>query len=651
MSAIDELKNGGIMIDTLAGEDSADIEADLSAGISIDTTSENAKNVVDLSGLNTGVRSKRVILPSDKPTSSQSSQRKTVSIDTIAENSDEEDEDIHESLQKDLLDMDNPNSVFSQYLSEKTAEAKEYIADLEEKKATEEAEAAEDEALSEDEIEDDDEVKSSLVFDDYEDEEDSEDEVSYTTSTINPTDIDTEDISDMIEEEDNIEEEDMNQEETMIDSVDDLIPTEEEIDAESVPVEEEVAEEKEELDILEDEDIEAEDTVVEEKKEEAPAEPERYDVPEGIEADVENSDESLATEVVEEEESVAAANNTDDEILKNLQKLATEKLKPVSKSLDISSFTILKKPVTNISTVFEAQKARVAKWVLPNQGSIVLMKEFSGSELERLREYSEDNRSLDMLNRRFHLIYDHIASPKPQSFEQWLRTTPYEDVDNYFFAVYIASFKGANYLPADCVNPDCKETFLSEDIKVMDMVKFENKEAQKKFAELYQSEPTAAGKGIYCTEVVPVSNNIAVSFREPSIYNIFELAGLDDRTRDKYSNLLEYIPYIDTVYVIDQTNQTLAPITYKMYPDNANKTVRSKIQKYDNIFNTLTIDEFGTIKAYVAAIAQKTQDMYYVYPSLACPKCGNMTEETRATAESLVFTRYQLGALVNTTLN
>ena len=42
--------------------------------------------------------------------------------------------------------------------------------------------------------------------------------------------------------------------------------------------------------------------------------------------------------------------------------------------------------------------------------------------------------------------------------------------------------------------------------------------------------------------------------------------------------------------------------------------------------------------------------MDYVYPSVTCPKCGKETKEQISSAEELVFIRYQLGALVNTSL-
>ena len=338
-----------------------------------------------------------------------------------------------------------------------------------------------------------------------------------------------------------------------------------------------------------------------------------------------------------------------EDMLKHLKKLATEKIKPVSQKLDISSFTVLKKAKANTSMV--EQQVKVAKWVLPNQNAIVLMKEYLGSELEALREFSEDPESLAMLSRKFRSIYDHIVSPKPESFEAWCKATPFSDMDHYFFAVYISAFKGVNYLPADCANTTCRETFLTDNIEIMDMVEFIDDKAKEKFLKLYKSEDMFNGKGVYCTEIVPLSDKIAVAFREPSVFNVFENASLDDAFKTKYSSIIGFIPYIDTIYMIDQQAKTLTPVSYKSYPDNAIKTTKSKVHKFDKLLKTLSVDEFGIVKAYVQGIMENTVGMVYKFPEVTCVKCGKPIEKKYATAEELVFTRYQLGALVNTSLS
>ena len=279
------------------------------------------------------------------------------------------------------------------------------------------------------------------------------------------------------------------------------------------------------------------------------------------------------------------------------------------------------------------------------------MKEYLGSELESLREFSEDSTSFTQLTRKYNSIYQHIVSPKPPTFEAWAKSTPFGDIDHYFFATYIASFQGANYLPADCENKKCGETFLTDNIDFMDMVKFDSDETKSKFLELYQSEQMMTSRGIYCSEIVALSDNLAVGFKDASIYDLFEMASLDDKFKNNFASILAYIPYIDTIYMIDKTSHSLVPVGYKVYPDNNVKTAKSKIMKFNNVLKTLTVDEFGAIKAFVRDITKNSAGISYVYPSLTCPKCGKEITEKPATAEELVFTRYQLGALVNTSLN
>lgn len=353
-------------------------------------------------------------------------------------------------------------------------------------------------------------------------------------------------------------------------------------------------------------------------------------------------------DLVEEEQEEEEVVNDQEEILKHLQKLATERLKPIANKINISSFTIAKSPTKNLTNLLSKTKVKSQKWVLPVQETTVHMKEFLGSELETLREYSEDTSNISMLFRKYRAVYEHITSPKPTSYEAWLKSTPFADLDHYFFAIYISSFKGSNYLPLDCKEKGCGETFLTEDIPIMDMVKFENDEAKEKFNKIYQEDNPANSKGIYVSEIVPLSNKVAVGFKDASIYSLFEIQSLDEKFRNKYSSIIEFIPYIDAMYLIEGTS--LVPVGYRVYPDNVSKTIKSKIITFSKVFNTLTVDEFGPIRAYIRSVTRTNTGISYVYPSVNCPKCGKPTTEVPASAEELVFTRYQLGALVNTSL-
>ena len=648
MSAIDELKSPTLVLDSTGEDDTS------SEGIYIDASTEDtSSNRVDLSNLGKprGAMHQVINPKSDKkennitkiPTAPTS--RREISIDAVAQ-AEPVDPNAHVSPIDDMINPDNPNSMFSKYVRQKDEEAREWIAERNE----------EQEILRE---------EQELELDATGSE--SEEEYVSTSNNARMSRDDDIDLSSLLDDDKNNDREENknmenNVEKTTINEADMNMPVDthtevspdidDGIDKDSLPDADEAVEETfseyndEDYYDKEESNVPASDAVIGK----IDYEPEQVETPD---INVEEQEDNFVTDIEEEEEdSTTEVGDVDNnEVLKHLQKLATEKLKPVSRKLDISSFTVLKKPATNINPIFQAASARVIKWVLPAQGSIVLMKEFSGAEIEKLREYSENSRSVDSLNRRFHMIYDHIVSPKPATFEQWMKTTPYEDVDHYFFAVYIASFKGANYLPVDCVNNKCNETFLTEDINIMDMVKFENNEAKDKFVKLYQSEATPAGKGVYCTEIVPITNTVAIAFRQPSIYNLIEIASLDERSRNTYSHILDYIPYIDTMYAIDTEQQTLTPINYKVFPDNAQRTIRSKIKKYESIFSLMSVDEFGPIKAYVRAITEKTTGMSYVYPAVECPKCHTLTTEQPASAEQLVFTRYQLGSLVTTSLN
>ena len=549
----------------------------------------------------TMVRAKTIITQNNqRPQPAPAAPRQSVNISTIAPQDNEEADvpmDAGEALAKSILE--GPDSAFSKYVEKETSEYHEWMAEQQEKA---ELEAANKDEKSMEQSAEASEGKGSLISDDFDEDSDA--------SSMDINDMDVTDDLDIDEDNDEVYSEESNAAITETETSND-----------------------------EDEDLDAPDIDL--------------DVEEGVESIGDSVVEEDAVDDNEDEEinNSEIAETNDADILKQLQDMATERLKPTSKKLDISSFTVVKKPVTNVMPFFKPNKAKVAKWVLPTQKATIFMKEFSGSELEKLREYSEDRNSVDALNRRFHMIYDHIASARPSSFEQWLKVTPYRDVDHYFFAIYIASFNGANFLPEDCINTRCKKTFLTDDIKIMDMVKFENSKAKEEFSKLYKSEASPVSNGLFVSEVVPLSESVAIGFREPSIYNVFELASLDDATRRKYSSIIDYIPYIDELYVINQETHELIPVGYKKYTNNAVKTVQSKLQKYEKIFNTLSVDEFGPVKAYVRDIIAMNPGMYYVYPSVECPQCHTMTEEQRTSAEELVFTRYQLGALTNTSLN
>lgn len=583
-------------IDDLRPTDDSEVVIDATNTSSLKQSEEKeAAKVVNMSKGKTVVRAKR-------PAEPKSEERVEFNPTSIPQDP-KETEDLHESLAKDILE--GANSPFAKYVKEKTEEMNDWVTE------------------KEDEFEIEDE-KSDM-----------------------PTDLDSIAKEAATDDEEVIEIDDEDGE-TVYNTVDVL---------DEVEVVEDELEDTEDISVEVDEEP-AVDTPVKDNTKVYEFKKEEKNKPEpapAIKSNIELETDSATTEfdyVDDEEEVEEAKANDDNELLKHLQKIATEKFKPISTRLDISSFTINVKPTTN-TKFLQQQQVRSAKWVLPAQESVVHMKQYLGTELEDLREYSADNTSISSLTKKYRSIYDHIVSPKPSTFEAWLKATPYQDIDHYFFAIYIASFKDSNYIPVDCQNRSCNETFLTDDVPIMDMIKFDSNEAKKKFEKIYHDESTMANpKGLYVSEVVPLSYKIAVGFKEPSIYSLMEVASLDDAFKDKYSSIIDLVPYIDTLYLINMDTQSLDPVGYKVYADNAVKTVKSKIQKFDSVLKVLNVDELNPMNAYIRSIAEsRSPGFHYIYPQFECPKCKTLSAELEVTAENMVFTRHQLASLVTTTLN
>jgi hypothetical protein len=350
----------------------------------------------------------------------------------------------------------------------------------------------------------------------------------------------------------------------------------------------------------------------------------------------------MALPVEDEEktnEVVAVDEDEDYNILKNLIK---EKIRPVSEKLDISSFTIVKKGTTSNSIL--SSEAAIAKWVLPNTGVTFQMREISGSNLENMRALLEktppDNRGA------LKIIYDHIISPKAATFEKWTKSISFNDLNHLFMGVYISSFADSNYIPIDCIAPGCRKPYLSENIAIMDMVKFENDEYEKKFWDLYNSD-IIEGKGLYVSEVVPISKNFAIGFRDPSLYDVMiESAYFNSEFVERYGQTVQYAPFIDAVYHIDYNSKSLVPIDWEKYDNSVARTARSRVQRYDKVINTMTADENAVIAAYIRKINEKTEWFTYQIPETTCPHCGKTTPATGdQQASALVFLRNRLALL------
>lgn len=413
----------------------------------------------------------------------------------------------------------------------------------------------------------------------------------------------------------------------------------------------------------EEENIEQETTQIEYAKPEEGVSVEAYDnaievesvTEENVEPTIEDNNLTRSTVTInvteddEEESTVSVSNNdNDDEISKAneilLKNMIKEKITPISSKLDLSTFTIVKK-ATNSNNIFQSTQAAAAKWVLPMTGITVSMREMSGADLEKLREYISEDPETSNYREGFKIIYDHIVSPKP-SYEKWLKTISTYDVEHLFMAVYIASFGEANYIPIDCTNPACRKPYLTENIKIMDMIKFTDEKCKQKFWNLYKSD-TIEPNGLYTSEVVPMSDRFAIGFKMPSIYDTFiESRYYSAQFQEKYSTTVGYMPYIDNLYVIDKVNRSLIPIGYTIYDNNIAKTVRSRVMKFDKVLGTLNSDERAVLTVYSSKINEMENWFTYQIPETTCIHCGHVHPVIEdQSPSSMVFIRNRLALL------
>lgn len=333
--------------------------------------------------------------------------------------------------------------------------------------------------------------------------------------------------------------------------------------------------------------------------------------------------------------------------VEKLRTLVREKIRPVTNSFDISTFSISKRPAASTISTPRDNGQKIADWVLMSSQKPIYMRRFTGTEIERLSNGGKGRTRLNRALDTWQLIYNHIVDPhKPETLEEWAKTTSFLDIDHIYMAIYRANFEGSNYIPYSCTNKACKEkVFLSDNFDIMDMCKFAKKEDKEKFLSIIGSETDSTSK-LYSTEIVPVSDDYAFAFREPSIYNIiFESAVLDEDFVDKFGDLITISTYIDQIYYINKEARELQPVRTNIYPNNMKKTVKSRIINYSKIISTLGSDQYNTLLAYMQKINSFGDSLTYQLPEVTCPCCGTVIPATDQEAQNLVFTRHQLAAL------
>lgn len=347
-------------------------------------------------------------------------------------------------------------------------------------------------------------------------------------------------------------------------------------------------------------------------------------------SDIDDMDDN--SETAEEEDELAG-----------LKLSITSKLQTVEKELDVTGFTVAKTPISVNNILRESVDEDTFDWALMSSGNPVAMKSFSGTEIEDLAGGNSRNR-LNNMKTVYRTIYNHIVAVDKPSFESWLRATSFMDIPHLYMAIYKASFNNANYIPYTCSNNKCNHIFLSDDVDIMEMVKFKDDIAEEKFNTILNDSGIVSP--VYETRIVPITNKIAIGFREPSIYNtIFENVILDQKFVDKYEALLGIMVYIDDIYYIKDGQ--FVPTALKKDVGNLAKTTKYRISAYTKIINTLPSDSFIKIRSIIANINDLGEEVQYQLPEVICPKCSHHIAAMTGEPEEMLFNRHQLVAIAN----
>lgn len=351
-------------------------------------------------------------------------------------------------------------------------------------------------------------------------------------------------------------------------------------------------------------------------------------------------DEELADEPIDNRDTNA--------MLEELKKEAKEKITPIKKTLDLSKFTISKKSVNAQKAMKLAAESRisVADWALLSAERPISMSGLSGAEILKLNPENSNRNRLNTFRDMYRVIYDHVYDANKPEFETWLKQTRFVDLQHVYFALYMATFGGSNFVNYSC--PHCNKVFL-KDIKFEDMIVYSNDETRQKVRDILKMDTNTPNKDEYPVDLFQISNSYVFGLRTPSIWNvIIETASLSDNFLEKHADLIDIVSYIDTIYIIDEANNDLIPIDTKPDKNDQAKTSARRIKVFYDIISGLTSEEYYTLRSHIASYDEDAGKLNYQIPACTCPECATeIPANTDITPDNMLFMRHQLAAIVN----
>lgn len=366
-------------------------------------------------------------------------------------------------------------------------------------------------------------------------------------------------------------------------------------------------------------------------------------------------DEDIDEEEEEEEANTNLAELSDEELqaaVKKVQeeiaiKLGLRGKDKVAEDAEVSTKGVTLTNVLNILGQKSTPINKGADWVLVSGGKRITMKQWTGPELDSINRNISGRNRFNTLREIFFAIYSHITSDKP-SFEDWLKTTSFFDIDHLYMAIYAANYSGKNYLPYNCEDVNCRYPFLSENHEIDDMLWFEDDEIKDRFYKIKESTEVVK-PGLYPTHIEQIYDRIGVEFKEPTIYDVvFESAVLDEAFNTKYADIIRFLVYIQNIHILGEDGKW-HPVICKVDADNIVKTTKTRIITYAKILAQLPSDAIMYMNKFIDQIDMAGNKVKYRLPEEVCPRCGKPVARVRSSNDGdfiegsrMVFSRHQL---------
>lgn len=354
-------------------------------------------------------------------------------------------------------------------------------------------------------------------------------------------------------------------------------------------------------------------------------------------------------DLFDDEETEAAKEEADvNNMLEDLKSAVKEKITPIRKSLDLSKFTIAQKSISaqKVMKLAVQSHQNIADWIMFSANRPLSVTGLSGPEILKLNPENSSRNRLNTFRDMYRIIYDHVYDANKPEFETWLKQVRFVDVQHIYFALYMATFGGSNFINYTC--PKCNKVFV-HDIKFEDMVSYASEETKNKVRSILKMDTTTPSNDTYPVDLVQISNNYVFGLRTPSVWNvIMETASLSDQFLEKHADLIDVVSYIDAIYIINEETMSLVPVDTKPDPNDQAKTSARRIKVFYDVIRTLSSEDYYGLRAKINEYDENSNDVSYKIPATKCPECeAEIPENKDITPDNMLFTRHQLAAIGN----